>query len=198
MLNINIGGFKGFKKFPDEIKQSWKVLDIDPRSDYVCDLNSGKPLPLENDSVDNYYASMILEHVKPSLMNFIFNEIHRTLKPGGAIRIVVPDIYKGIKAYTIGDIEFLSSSKQPTPDECFPSTLLGKLMGWFYTAEVEKKGALRSGHCMVFDRETLALYLNACGFKKIRTVSYKVCSEIFKDKDFERYKDFGLYMEATK
>lgn len=198
MLNINIGGFKGFKKFPAEIKNNWKVMDIDPRSDYVCDLNSGEPLPLEIEAVDNYYASMILEHIYPNRLNFLFSEIYRTLKIGGIIRIVVPDIRKGIKAYIENNIDWLSSSQQPTPDKCFPPTCLGKLMGWFYTAEVDKKGALRSGHNMVFDRETLALYLNACGFEKIRTVSYNVLSEIFKGKDFERYSEFALYMEATK
>lgn len=198
MLNVNLGGFKGFTKFSEEIRANWKTLDVDPKADYVHDLNFLDPLPFEDNTVDNYYASMILEHVLPKYQTYVFNEIYRTLKPGGRIRIVVPDFKKGIDAYLKGDIRWLSSSRQPTPDSNFPNTLLGKFMGWFYTEERDKKGAIRHGHNMVYDWQTLQLYLIDAKFQKIALYSYNNGSEIFKGKDFERYREFGLYAEAIK
>jgi predicted SAM-dependent methyltransferase len=165
MLNVNIGGYKGFKKFSEKIKSEWKTFDIEPRADYVYDINSREPFPFLDDQVDNYYASMIFEHVMPSNIKYVFSEIYRTLKSDGKIRIVVPDIEIGIRAYIGKKLVWLSSGECPTPDEDYPPTELGKLMGWFYTGNQFKKGAMRQGHCMVYDWVTLRYYLQ--NFKNV-------------------------------
>jgi predicted SAM-dependent methyltransferase len=64
-------------------------VDLDPElhPDVVADVES---LPFEDDSVDEIYASHVLEHVpydSPAL-----TEWNRVLKPGGLITIIVPDI----------------------------------------------------------------------------------------------------------
>ena len=198
MLNINLGGYKGFHKYSDGIKARWRTFDIDPKADYTHDRNSRKPFPFKNNEVSSYYASMIFEHIQPDNLNFIIDEIYRTLRPDGILRVVVPDICKGITAYIEGNLIWLSSSRQPTPDKNFPPTVLGRLMGWFYTASVEKKGALRSGHCMVFDWDTLRYYLMKQKFSSVKQMSFKVRSPVFEGKDFDRYAEFGLYAEAVK
>jgi len=198
MLNISLGGYKGFSKYSEDIRSKWKTFDIEPRADYVFDLSSKKPFPLKRDSVDNYYASMILEHIYPMNLIHVMSEIYRTLKPNGKIRIVVPDFRKGLSAYFNNELKWLSSSRCPTPDSEFPPTILGKLMGWFYTESIDKKGALRQGHNMVFDFETLKYYLDNNWFKDIQQRSFNDCSEIFYGKDFQRYSDWALYVEAIK
>lgn len=198
MLNINLGGMKGFNKFAPEVQAKWKILDADPKADYVYNMNSHEVFPFKNNEVDNYYASMILEHIYPSNLSYVFNEINRTLKVGGIIRIVVPDIKKGIKEYMNNNLVWLSSSKQPTADSCYPPTCLGMLIGWFYTESKEKYGTERHGHNMVYDYETMKYYLHNSGFKNIQQKSFNNCNEVFNGKDFPRYADFGLYVEAVK
>jgi SAM-dependent methyltransferase len=54
--------------------------------DVVCDMESA--LPFRNDSADHIFTVHVLEHIHelPRLMN----EIHRILKPGGILHLMVP------------------------------------------------------------------------------------------------------------
>lgn len=197
MPNINLGGYKKSNKFSQEVRARWKIMDIDPKSDFIYDINSQKPFPFEDNSVDNFYTSMTLEHVFPENMFFVLSELHRTLKYDGKIRIVVPDIEIGISMYIDKD-KNIYSKEMPTPDDSFPPTYLGALIGWFYTEDKFRKEAMRSGHHMAFDWETLHYYLNKTNFKKIIKLNYMKKSPVFEGKDFERYKDWALYVEASK
>ncbi len=192
MLKINIGGAKGFKKFSPTIRKEWKILDLSGAADFRYDLNSMKRMPIEDDSVDCYYGSHVMEHVAPVALPHLFKEIHRTLKPRGIIRIVVPDIVAGIKAY-LNKEKWIFSSSAPTVDPDFPPTILGRLLSWFYT-----EGKSGHGHKMAFDWETLVYYVSQAGFREIKKLSYEVCSPIFVGKDFPRYKGWSLYLEARK
>lgn len=189
-MNINIGGCKGFKKYSEEIRKLWHTMDAHPNADVVYNLNSGERIPLKDDSVDNYYCSHTLEHIKPENVLFVLKEIRRTLKPGGKLRIVVPNIRNGIRKYLDNNIK---GHKPYRPDH-FPKTPLGCLMAWFYTDKLEHA----NGHEMVFDFETLKYYLDQAGFRVLDRMTYHNYSEVFKGKDFAKYKDWSLYIEVTK
>lgn len=67
----------------------WTAVDIDPDlyPDVVAEVSD---LPFEDDTVDEIYASHVLEHVpydSPALKEWL-----RVLKPGGVCTVVVPDI----------------------------------------------------------------------------------------------------------
>jgi SAM-dependent methyltransferase len=49
------------------------------------------PLPLSDGSIERYQSEDVFEHVPYEKIPFIFNEIHRVLKPGGLFRLSVPD-----------------------------------------------------------------------------------------------------------
>lgn len=91
-LMINLGGGLFFRPF-------WKVMDyVSPYYpfarqyiDYDIDLFSQPRLPLEDNAVAFYYSAHTLEHIPQEYCQNVFNEIYRTLKPGGAVRINVPD-----------------------------------------------------------------------------------------------------------
>lgn len=51
-----------------------------------------KPLPYEDGSIDEVYASHVLEHIDPRLIPAVVKDWARVLKPGGIMRIAVPDI----------------------------------------------------------------------------------------------------------
>lgn len=200
MLNIDIGGRKN-KFLPDD---TWEIMDIIPKEKYVVDLNSCDRFPLEDNSIDNYYTSHTLEHVKPKRILFVFQEIYRTLKPGGTVRIVVPDFCIGAKWYLQKDKQLLNEKGIHGPD-WYPPTLLGRLLAWMktpdefvYAKDRTEERLFRSGHAMVFDYETLVYYLTKAKFTGIFKLSCDVCSYVFLGKDIERYKDYSLYVEATK
>ncbi len=50
-----------------------------------------KPYPLPDNSIDAYQAEDVFEHIEYDALPAAINEIHRILKPGGYLRISVPD-----------------------------------------------------------------------------------------------------------
>jgi SAM-dependent methyltransferase len=54
------------------------------------DLRRGLPFP--DESFDAVYGSHVLEHLEPDTAAQLLRECHRVLRPGGIVRIVVPDL----------------------------------------------------------------------------------------------------------
>jgi len=52
------------------------------------------------------YSQHTLEHIPQEFCQHIFDEIHRCLKPGGAVRIMVPDFDLAKKAFLANDLNF--------------------------------------------------------------------------------------------
>ena len=70
----------------------WVNLDYIKSNENIieCDLNKG--IPYNNNEIDIIYHSHLLEHFsKPNGIEFL-RECYRVLKPGGIIRVVVPDL----------------------------------------------------------------------------------------------------------
>lgn len=61
--------------------------------------NAAKRLPLQDKSVDVIYNSHMLEHLDQEEANKFLKETRRLLRPGGIIRIVVPDISRQVENY---------------------------------------------------------------------------------------------------
>ncbi len=58
-----------------------------------------RPFPFGDNSVDVIYSSHTFEHLTYEQGRFAFGECVRILKPGGIIRIVVPDFEQLVNAY---------------------------------------------------------------------------------------------------
>lgn len=188
MLNIDLGGYKHKRKLG-----IWNIMDINKKADYIYNINSGKPIKLKKNTVDNWYMSMTLEHVKPSLQRFVLSELKRTLKPNGLVRIVVPDGRIAVQWY-LNEPDKIRQKKLPARPEFFPNTDMGRLFAWFYTEDRDK----RSGHKMAYDTETLKWLLSKVGFRNIKILEYDKCSSIFKGKDYKQYRNYSIYVEVTK
>lgn len=87
----------------DSPLEGFETLDItrQPHVDYVW--NAARPLPFEQDTFVEVYASHVLEHVAWYQVETTLREWTRILKPGGWITIVVPDGLKVCK--TLVDAE---------------------------------------------------------------------------------------------
>lgn len=83
----------------DHVAPGWINSDVKsaPGVDLVADIRRG--LPIESDSVDyavsvHALPELSLDELVPALI-----EIHRVLKPGGVLRLVLPDLRRAIEAY---------------------------------------------------------------------------------------------------
>ncbi|KKL48740.1 hypothetical protein LCGC14_2322480 [marine sediment metagenome] len=88
ILDLGCGTFTN-----EELNKEGKVIRIDARKevepDYCCDIRC---LPFDKDSVDIVYSSHVLEHFLRSEYGEFLEECLRVLKPGGELRIVVPNL----------------------------------------------------------------------------------------------------------
>lgn len=119
-IMVNIGGGYFFKRH-------WSVLDVPSKHykfmrgvvDYECDLTSGQPLPLEDDSVSFIYSSHTLEHIPQECIPFLFSELYRILKRKGVIRLTMPDFDKAVDAFANNNKEYFILLENDTIEEDF-------------------------------------------------------------------------------
>lgn len=77
-------------------------------SDINFDLTKMVPLPFKDSCFDGVYSSHTLEHLVKSNAEFVISEAHRILKPGGVLRINLPDINLYFNAYETYDLKFFN------------------------------------------------------------------------------------------
>lgn len=78
---------------------SWINLDFDSQSQYVTSADLLKPLPLVSESAIAVYSSHFIEHVPREHISTVLAECQRILKPGGILRLVLPDFEEMCAAY---------------------------------------------------------------------------------------------------
>lgn len=77
----------------------WVNIDFNSNSKNVKKVNILKGLPFANNSVDAVFSSCMLEHFTKDQGEEHIAECYRVLKPGGILRIVVPDLENVCKEY---------------------------------------------------------------------------------------------------
>jgi predicted SAM-dependent methyltransferase len=82
-----------------QYRDGWVNIDFAPRPPHVIghDLRTGIPLP--DGDVDVVYHSHVLEHFDKQAGERFLRECHRVLRPGGVIRIAVPDLERIARGY---------------------------------------------------------------------------------------------------
>ena len=85
-MKLHIGG--------KEKKEGWSILNIQKKDvekvDFVGDITDLSQF--ENNSVDEIYASHVVEHVNQKDINKTLSGIHRVLKNEGKFYVSVPDL----------------------------------------------------------------------------------------------------------
>lgn len=140
-----------------------------------------------DNAVSFVYCSHMVEHIEyPDEVHQFATEIHRILKPGGALRFVVPGIERIIRAYVAEDKEFFKEQERHHPPNC--TTKMEHLMY-----------ALQQGgeHKYGYDFETAQKFLQRAGFTKIIDSSYNE-SEFPELRVDYRGRDLSLFVEAVR
>lgn len=153
-----------------------------PGIDISGDIRDG--LPLENNSVDYVVSIHALPEVSYDDLVAVLEELRRVLKPGGILRLALPDLEKGMAAYQRGEREYFLVPDDEWDD--LGSKLIVQLV-WY--------GHSRTPFVAGFADELL----RKSGFEQVRRLAYRQTAsqfpEIVELDDRERE---SLFVEATK
>jgi predicted SAM-dependent methyltransferase len=184
MIKLNVGGGKGHPKLP-----GWLIVDLRDTADVRVDLTRDR-LPFDDGTVDIIFTSHTLEHIPPQSLGFVLGEFRRVLKPGGTLRILVPDIALAVKAYVDGDRSFFERSEVTPFDREAP--LGGLLMSWFYS-----NSKVGFGHVHCFDETYMRHWLERHGFESIERSTFRGSRvEELRSEHFDRHPNDSLIIEA--
>src|SRR5674476_867863 len=89
-LNFGCGG---------RIAQGWTNIDFHSDDARVLRANLLSGFPFRDRYFDAVYSSHVLEHFTPAQADLLLQEAWRVLKPGGIVRIVVPDLEASCREY---------------------------------------------------------------------------------------------------
>jgi predicted SAM-dependent methyltransferase len=135
------------------------VVDL-PHIDLQHEVNS---LPMLQDrSVETIYACHVLEHFMRREAKQVLAEWFRVLRPGGILRLAVPDFSALVDEYV--------ENRQL-------GTVIGPLLG--------RQDGLYNFHHNVYDMATLSTELRAAGFTHIHRYDWRECEHAWLD-DFSQ------------
>jgi predicted SAM-dependent methyltransferase len=158
-------------------KDAWVNVDLlGAKADVFWDLTSGLPFP--DQSAEAVFHEHIYEHLSLRAGYELAKECHRVLRPGGVLRIGVPDAGACLDSYA-GLTSTDWALSRPTP--------MLAVQALFY----------EHGHLAMYDGETLKLLCEAAGF-----VDALVCAfgegRMQPNADTESRRDGTLYVEAVR
>lgn len=89
----------------------WLNFDVVPTAPGVKRWDLRRGLPFAEGEVDAVYSSHVLEHLNYEEAKRFIRDSWRILKPGGILRIVVPDLEQTTRAY-LAELDALREGKQ--------------------------------------------------------------------------------------
>jgi len=169
-MKLHIGG--------EEEKEGWTIFNSQKKTEHnligdICDLSQ-----FENESIEEVYASHILEHVRQKDVENVLSSIYRILKSDGKLYISVPDLdvlcHTMLSPYFSTDVKF-------------------HIMRIIYGGQIDKYDF----HYFGWNTEFMKQYLLKAGFTKFNKVDGFGLFD-----DTSNYKPYGfpisLNMMATK
>jgi Methyltransferase domain len=154
----------------------------EPGVDLVADIRQG--LPLEADSVDCVVSVHALPELSYRRQVPVLQELLRVLRPGGAIRLVLPDLDLAIDAYRRGDASYF---KVPPEEAKSPGGRFIAHLLWF--------GYTRT----LFTADFAAELLAEAGFEGVERCSYRRTASPFGSiVELDNREDESMYVEARK
>jgi predicted SAM-dependent methyltransferase len=155
----------------------------------------------KDNSVDVVYASHFFEHLSLSSADLFLKESFRCLKPGGVIRLVVPDIYKLAKNYIE---EYESGVDNPAEFFMWAFNMhregqYGSSINFFKKQVYEQQGYPHQ-HKYMYDEKSLGKKMAEAGFTDILSLEYGISNYLPEIKDVEGKAEAhrSVYMEAKK
>jgi SAM-dependent methyltransferase len=153
-----------------------------PGIDLVCDLRGGLPIP---DETFQYIVSIHALQDLPYLdIPQALRELRRVLRAGGVLRLGLPDLERGIRAYLAGDARYF----------CVPDTDAATIGGKLVTQMVWY-GSTRTPFTMDFAAELLS----RARFRDVTRCAYRRTASRYPDiVALDNRERESFFVEATK
>lgn len=193
-----------------------RLARVDPQ--ILCwDLRRG--IPFADGTFDVVYHSHFLEHLDRNVASIVLTECRRALKPGGILRVVVPD-WEKLTHWYLDALRDWDAGKPGAPQRhgtamydlidqmvrndasgSARTSWIGKLENWY------RGGAAGTGelHRWMYDRRSLAALLESLEFREPRVeaartsrVSEWASFGLDLNDDGTEYKPESLYLEVVR
>jgi predicted SAM-dependent methyltransferase len=150
------------------------------------------PLLIDDATVDGIFTEHTFEHLGFDEVRRLVAECHRVLKPGGRMRVIVPDVSIFVARYQANDLAWFREWERVslTPRGRRLETPMQALS--FVTQEY--------GHRSAWDFASLAKVLGDAGFVDVEATAYGKGRDarLLRDRDAESRRLVSLYAEAVK
>lgn len=167
-----------------------------PRINYGADLRY--PLGICDNAFEGIFSEHTFEHLTYAEAGRLMRECHRILKPGGVLRVAVPDLAIFINSYCSENRGWFDSwEKLMFTDSVDPERAKRRLAT---PMEAISFVTQEYGHVSCWDFDTLCHHLKQSGFGEIRRRQFQEgsCPELLVDLDSEDRKFVSVYVEAVK
>ena len=162
----------------------WVNSDLvaNPGVEIVADIRRGLPLP--SGTFDYAVSIHALPEIPYGDLDRTLGELYRVLRPGGVLRLGLPDMDKAIRAYLAKDVDYFL-----IPDEHIRS-LSGKMI-----VQLTWYGVSRSMFTVEFSTELLG----RAGFRRMEECSFRQTrSEFHGITELDTRELESFFVEATK
>jgi|SRR5215217_7789340 len=194
-----------------------RLLGVDPG---IIRHDLRKGIPFGNNTFDVVYHSHFLEHLDRRAALSILRECYRVLKPGGILRVVVPDLRILIQNYNVsfsalennGDVTLdrhldsvgaiFDQMVRESPRGTTQQPPLVRMIERLLRGDAAKTGEV---HRWMYDEYSLKALLSEIGFKDVRVQDARTSGirgwdrfHLDINQDGSVYKPESLYVEGTK
>jgi predicted SAM-dependent methyltransferase len=172
-------------------QEGWTNIDMGMYKNISFQYDCRKKLPFRDGTVDRIRCEHVFEHLhKREEAPAFLGECLRCLRPGGVLRVIVPDLQLFIEAYQADTPE---AWKQLGYD-------LDQLPGGLRTPMDILNYTFRQNgeHKYAYDFLTLKLGLENAGFTRITKMSWGRSLDPLLQADQENHKRYSLYVDCVK
>jgi predicted SAM-dependent methyltransferase len=189
LVNLGCGG---------NVLQGFLNIDYGWRQGVLC-WDITRPLPIRSNSVSGIFCEHALEHFEwQTAVHHLLPEMFRILKPGGTVRIAVPDAEYSIDLYIAARDAGKTQKVWNEPHHENPNRLNLTPMGELVNVFRRIYEPYYQGHKFAYDFQTMQHFLFLSGFVDIQRVQFMQGRDPRLLVDFERRRGESLYVEAAK
>lgn len=163
-LNIDVDLVSWLKE--GRIAEGTPIAVEDKKNTYAMRYDIRKGIPAGDNSLEIIYHCHFLEHLSNDEGFVFLTECFRCLRPGGVMRVALPDMELWCRNYMSGNTEFFEWYRQTNLDGHYPNQR-NETNGMVFCANF-----YNWGHRMAYDYESLLVRLGQIGFVDTRRAAW--------------------------